>query len=63
MRLRNQKKIRVSFGIVIIVALRCPHHGCRLEWNPAEFSWDYPCHGSGLIIWGNYSMIWRGESI
>lgn len=27
-------------------APRCPHMGCRLEWNPDEESWDCPCHGS-----------------
>ncbi len=25
---------------------RCPHMGCALVWNPAEHSWDCPCHGS-----------------
>ena len=25
---------------------RCPHMGCALKWNPAEHSWDCPCHGS-----------------
>ena len=27
-------------------APRCPHMGCALKWNPAERSWDCPCHGS-----------------
>ena len=25
---------------------RCSHMGCALKWNPAEHSWDCPCHGS-----------------
>lgn len=25
---------------------RCPHMGCALKWNPAEYSWDCACHGS-----------------
>ena len=25
---------------------RCPHLGCRLEWNNEEQSYDCPCHGS-----------------
>ncbi|MFW6321787.1 MAG: FAD-dependent oxidoreductase [Halohasta sp.] len=24
----------------------CPHMGCVVEFNPAERSWDCPCHGS-----------------
>lgn len=26
--------------------LRCPHLGCKLNWNPAENTWECPCHGS-----------------
>lgn len=25
---------------------KCPHMGCRLQWNGEEGSWDCPCHGS-----------------
>ena len=28
------------------ISAKCPHLGCQLEWNPAERSWDCPCHGS-----------------
>lgn len=27
-------------------ALKCPHLGCKLSWNPAESTWECPCHGS-----------------
>lgn len=31
---------------VIPTTKRCPHLGCALRYNPAEHSWDCPCHGS-----------------
>ena len=37
---------REEDGRLCVVDIRCPHMGCRLEWNPHECSWDCPCHGS-----------------
>ena len=28
------------------VSTKCPHLGCKLEWNQNEMTWDCPCHGS-----------------
>jgi len=44
-------------GILYIVNTTCTHMGCELNWNPAERTWDCPCHGSrfsyeGKIIEG-----------
>ena len=33
-------------NLLTITNKRCPHLGCGLKWNPAEHSWDCPCHGS-----------------
>ena len=33
-------------GKQYILAVKCPHMGCELAWNPDELSWDCPCHGS-----------------
>ena len=44
-------------GALHAVSARCTHLGCDVHWNPAERSWDCPCHGSrfdcdGLVLEG-----------
>ena len=31
----------------------CPHMGCVVAFNPAERSWDCPCHGSRFAVDGS----------
>lgn len=33
-------------NLLTISKKRCPHLGCALKWNPAEHSYECPCHGS-----------------
>ena len=40
-------------GALHPVDIRCPHLGCQLEWNPDEYSWDCPCHGSRFDRFGH----------
>lgn len=37
---------REDDGVLTAVSPTCTHLGCRVSWNPAERSWDCPCHGS-----------------
>lgn len=44
-------------GALQCVSSECTHVGCQVAWNPAERSWDCPCHGSrfrpdGTVIHG-----------
>jgi Rieske Fe-S protein len=42
-------------GLVHAMSPICTHAGCNVHWNPAESTWDCPCHG------GRYSA--TGERI
>ena len=37
---------RRADGSLVAVSACCTHLGCHVRWNPAEKSWDCPCHGS-----------------
>ena len=43
---RRVAAYRDPAGNVHAVSSRCTHLGCEVAWNPAERSWDCPCHGS-----------------
>jgi len=36
-------------GRVSLVSPICTHMGCSVGWNPAERTWDCPCHGSRFL--------------
>ena len=48
---------RDESGTLHAVSAVCTHLGCIVNWNPAEKTWDCPCHGSrfgfeGKVIQG-----------
>ncbi len=59
LRLRGRKTAayRDAEGRIHTLSPVCTHLGCHVNWNPAEASWDCPCHGSrfsgeGTLIQG-----------
>jgi glycine/D-amino acid oxidase-like deaminating enzyme/nitrite reductase/ring-hydroxylating ferredoxin subunit len=47
-RVRGRKRAvyRDEAGELHVLSAACTHLGCHVAWNPAEQSWDCPCHGS-----------------
>lgn len=48
---------RAPDGALVVRSAVCTHMGCLVRWNPAERTWDCPCHGSrfapdGSVIGG-----------
>lgn len=40
-------------GVLYRMSAVCPHLRCIVHWNPAERTWDCPCHGSRFDARGN----------
>ena len=52
---KGRKQVAVardSEGALHAISARCTHMGCIVNWNPAETTWDCPCHGSRFAIDG-----------
>ena len=43
---RKVAMYKADDGTVSSLSPVCTHMGCFVQWNPAEKSWDCPCHGS-----------------
>ncbi|HEX6984622.1 MAG TPA: FAD-dependent oxidoreductase, partial [Planctomycetaceae bacterium] len=43
---RNLAVYRDDAGLTHALSPVCTHAGCNVHWNPAERTWDCPCHGS-----------------
>lgn len=50
--LESTAAYRDEQGTLHKVSAVCTHMGCIVNWNPAEKSWDCPCHGSRFAIDG-----------
>ncbi len=52
-RVGDQRAVyRDPRGEIHAVSARCTRLGCIVSWNPAETSWDCPCHGSRFSVDG-----------
>jgi glycine/D-amino acid oxidase-like deaminating enzyme/nitrite reductase/ring-hydroxylating ferredoxin subunit len=52
---KNNEKLAVykdQNGCVHVISAVCTHLKCIVNWNPAEKTWDCPCHGSRFTING-----------
>ena len=43
---------RDDAGSLHVRSAVCPHLGGIVRWNPAERTWDCPCHGSRFMATG-----------
>jgi len=43
---RKTAVYRDETGATVLRSAACTHLGCTVAWNPAERTWDCPCHGS-----------------
>jgi len=43
---------RDSAGLTHAMSPICTHAGCNVHWNPAESTWDCPCHGGRYAATG-----------
>ena len=39
-------------GKLTLLSPTCTHMACTVRWNPAEKSWDCPCHGARYDVEG-----------
>jgi nitrite reductase/ring-hydroxylating ferredoxin subunit len=46
---KNLAVSKDASGQLLAVSAVCTHVGCLVSWNPAELSWDCPCHGSRYL--------------
>lgn len=48
----NLAVYRNEAGLVQALSPVCTHAGCNVHWNPAERTWDCPCHGGRYAATG-----------